>query len=68
MSPQLLALLKKMGTDDLADLGASLVPALVEELNSLLPAGDQAIAELIEQTIEPGLQAALANLIAKVQL
>lgn len=67
-SPKLVALLKKMGQDDLADLGASLVPALIEEIESLSPAGAQATEALVLGAIEPMAQAALASLISQVKL
>lgn len=68
MSPQLVAMLKKMGADDLAILSSALVPAMIEEIEALSPAGAQATEALVLGAIQPAAQAALQALISKVVL
>ena len=67
MSQKLIELLKKMGNDDLADLQALLIPAMEEEINDLFPTVAPTLAAA-ELAFNPMLQAALNNIILKIQL
>lgn len=68
MSPQLLAVLQKLESDDLAILASSLLPAVEAEVQDLSKgnATVSAVEAVVFSATLPAAQAALASLIAKI--
>ena len=68
MDPQLVAILKKLESDDLAILASGLLPALEAEVQALSKgnATVSAVEAVVFAATLPAAQAALASLIAKI--
>jgi hypothetical protein len=66
MDPKLVALLKKLEADGVADLKALLVPAVLAEIQAVSPAGAQAYEAIIFAALQPAIQQALESLLAKL--